>query len=170
MKLEIRACGTFTAAEKAFVDGWASQVFAGQDQGLVWATSDYRVLIWEGDELACSVEILERLARVGEQAVRLGGISGVATWPAYRRRGLARRAMQAAMDFLRLELKVEHGLLICGPHLIPFYQGLGWQVVPGPLVYGQPSGKGSFLDVIMIWPCRGQAWPAGVIDVCGLPW
>ena len=170
MKLEIRACGTFTAAEKAFVDGWASQVFAGQDQGLVWASSDYRVLIWEGDELACSVEILERLARVGEQAVRLGGISGVATWPAYRRRGLARRAMQAAMDFLRFELKVEQGLLLCRPHLAHFYQSLGWQAVPGSLAFDQPGGKGSFSDGVMVWPCQGRPWPAGPIDLCGLPW
>jgi hypothetical protein len=34
----------------------------------------------------------------------------------------------------------------------------------------QPSGKIVFDAVIMILPCRMETWPAGTIDLCGLPW
>ena len=170
MRLEIRAAGSLSAAEQSYISEWAHKIFDGQDQGLKWAKADWLALIWEGNELASQVEIVERSAKVGEQPVRLGGVGGVATGPAWRRRGLATLAMQQAMEFMRTELDVEFGLLICDTEKVPFYARLGWQLAGELLVIDQPAGKIDFPTPVMVWPCQGKEWPVGTIDLCGLPW
>jgi aminoglycoside 2'-N-acetyltransferase I len=120
--------------------------------------------------VVASLEIIERLAKVGEMPVRLGGIGGVATHPDWRRRGFASLLMQKAALFLKQEIKVDFGLLVCGEQRTQFYAGLGWQVVKGPLLIDQPSGKMALEAVIMVLPCAQQTWPEGIIDLCGLPW
>jgi hypothetical protein len=80
--------------------------------------------------------------------------------------------METAAAFMRDKLGVEFGLLICGAKMMPYYGKLGWQIVPGPLMFDQPKGKITFDDStkIMILPCNKHDWPPGVIDLCGLPW
>jgi hypothetical protein len=86
--------------------------------------------------------------------------------------------MAAAAAFLRDELvppRVEapaaFGLLLCRPELERFYAPMGWRAVPGPLVFEQPGRQITWPLSVMVWPCRpGREWPAGTIDLCGLPW
>jgi hypothetical protein len=78
--------------------------------------------------------------------------------------------MEAAAVFLRDELRVTAGLLICGAEMAPYYGRLGWQVVPGPLLIDQPQGKVAMLATIMVLRFDETPWPAGTIDLCGLPW
>lgn len=172
MKLEVRSTGSLSTAEQSYIADWAYKIFEGQDLGLEWANGDWQVLVWEGDELASMVEIVERTGKVGEKPVKLAGIGGVATWPAFRKRGLATTAMQKAMDFISAQLDAEFGLLVCDIEKIPFYGRLGWQVVDESLlVIEQPGGKMDFPSIVMVWPCHeGKEWPAGKIDLCGPPW
>jgi hypothetical protein len=78
--------------------------------------------------------------------------------------------MQAAQNFISGELDVAYGLLMCDKSVVPFYERLGWKVVTGPLYYEQPNGKLKFEDILMVFPCRDQVWPAGTIDAQGPPW
>jgi hypothetical protein len=122
---------------------------------------------------------------VGGTEMRLGGIGGVVTLKEWRNRGIASAAMQKAAEFLHDQLAVPFGLLVCDPALAPFYQKLSWQVVAGPLVFDQPAAfqpgldqvisggpthKATLEGAIMVLPCREAVWPAGLIDLCGLPW
>ena len=102
----------------------------------------------------------------------LGGIGGVATLPDWRRHGYAGAAMRTAAEFMRNELRVEFGLLICGDQMLPYYCKLGWQLIAGPLMFDQPKGKTTFdaSTKIMVLPSRKHDWPPGVIDLCGPPW
>lgn len=170
MKLEIRAEHSLSSQERVYLEGWAGQIFAGQDEGYLWAAADQHVFIWEGQELACHVEMIERTITAGEALLHVGGIGGVATWPTWRKHGLATQAMRVAMRFLDETLDVEFGLLICSPEWVPFYQRLGWQAVDGPLVFDQPGGKVQLTGEVMIRAFRGRPWPSGVIDMRGLPW
>ena len=170
MKLEIKAQSELTALEWATIRSSFIPIFAGDASGLEWSPVDWHVLVWEGNALASHVEIVERNGTVDEQPVILGGIGGVATLPAWRRRGLAAAALQAAAEFMRNDLQVDFGLLICGQGMIPYYQRLGWQLVPGPMVFDQPGGQITFHDPVMVLPCRKEEWPDGIIDLCGLPW
>jgi GNAT superfamily N-acetyltransferase len=158
------------------------EVFADQ---YAWVVADWHVLGWEGDLLVSHVDITERTASVGGNELRLGGIGGVVTLEAWRKRGLASAAMQKAAEFLREELAVPFGLLVCDPALAPYYQKLGWQIVDGPLIFDQPASFQPGLDqvvlrgpihkvtlegAILVLPCREHNWPAGLIDLRGLPW
>jgi hypothetical protein len=78
--------------------------------------------------------------------------------------------MREAQRFMREEMGVDFGLLMCDEAMIPFYEGLGWRVVDGPLVYDQPGGKELFDDVVMVYPIAEDAFPEGEIDVQGYPW
>jgi aminoglycoside 2'-N-acetyltransferase I len=164
---------------------WLNQEFEVYADEIAWAIADWHVLAWEGDLLVGHVDITERNALVGEQALRLGGVGGVVTLKEWRKRGIASAAMQKAAEFLRDELAVPFGLLVCDPNLAPFYRELGWQTVDGPLIFDQPDSFQPGLDqvlsggpvhkvtlegAILVLPCREHNWPAGVIDLCGLPW
>ena len=170
MRVEIKRTGDMTPSEQEHVDHLIGQVFGAEVVGYTWADVDWHVLGWVEGKLASHVEIIERTGTVGGQPVRLGGIGGVASAADWRRRGLATLAMEKAAEFMCGGLDVEFGLLICGQEMVPFYRRLGWKVVDAPLVFDQPEGKVTFDDVVMVLPCKGQDWPAGTIDLCGLPW
>ena len=103
-------------------------------------------------------------------AVFDGEIGGVATLPEWRGRGLASVAMEKAAAFMDEELGVEFGLLLVDEVTAPFYRRLGWELVPGPLVFDQPGGKATFPELTMVLPFAGRKWPPGPIDLRGLPW
>jgi aminoglycoside 2'-N-acetyltransferase I len=64
---------------------------------------------------------------------------------------------------------VEFGLLLCREQLIPFYERLGWEPVTALVFSDQPAGKMAFAGAAMVLPCSGRTWPAGIVDLCGLP-
>jgi aminoglycoside 2'-N-acetyltransferase I len=135
-----------------------------------YAKTDWNVLVFLGDVLASNVDIVERTVTVGGLPLRLGGIGGVATLPEYRGRGLASRAMSAAVKSMKDELGFEYGLLITGSRRQTFYEGMGWQVISEPVYFDQPSGKIKNEGITMSLAMAGKSWPPGVVDFCGLPW
>jgi GNAT superfamily N-acetyltransferase len=135
-----------------------------------WSSSDWLVIGRVDGKIVSIVGMLVREALVGDLPVKLGGIGGVATLPDYRSRGLASALLRESTRFLRDVLKVDFGLLVCEEARIPFYGKLGWQAVPGPLVFDQPGGKITWNEPVMVLPVLKTDWPAGTIDLCGLPW
>ena len=187
MQIEIKRDCELSLAERRcleqmFVPLFAQETGAVDDTGVAegvgeiewdkieWAGIDWHVFLWEGEEMVSHVEIIDRIGTVGGRSIRLGGIGGVATRPSWRGHGFAAAAMQKAAEFMREELRVDFGLLICDQQTQPFYRRLGWQSVQGPLVFDQPARRVTFTDVVMVLACRQSDWPVGVIDLCGLPW
>jgi hypothetical protein len=107
---------------------------------------------------------------VAGQAVRVGGVGGVATNGDLHGRGYAQKAMRYAEKYMCEELNVEFGLLFCLDRLKPFYERQNWQLVQEPVEFDQPSGKMISPLNVMVLPCKGQTWPAGAVDLCSLPW
>ena len=170
MRVEIKPSGDLTPAERETIGDLARRVFGGAASDYTWAEIDWHVLVWIEAKLVSHVEIIERTAVAGGRSVRLGGIGGVASAAEWRGGGLATLAMEKAAASLCGTLDAEFGLLICGQEMTPFYSRLGWETVDGPLVFDQPAGKVTFEGVVMVLSCKGQKWPAGTIDLCGLPW
>jgi predicted acetyltransferase len=103
--------------------------------------------------------------------VKLGDIGGVKTHPASRNRGLARTAIQRALDFFREHKDVDFGLLVCEPTLIPFYERLGWQRFIGSLLVTQKQATVPFtFNLPMTISLRLQESLDGTIDLLGPPW
>ena len=172
LQLEIKATDALTAEEHAYIASWMRQVWGSTDAAnYKWSESDWHIVGRIDGKPVTHVEIVERIGTVNGQPVKLGGIGGVTTLPEWRRCGFASTALQRAATFMREELRVEFGLLICEREMVPLYRRLWWEIADAPLVFEQSSGKTSFPEAVaMVLPCSGKEFPRGVIDLCGLPW
>lgn len=105
------------------------------------------------------------------RAVKAGGIGGVKTHPAARRRGLATAAIALALDFFTAQGDIDFALLVCEPALVPFYERLGWRRFPGELFVTQGAARTPFtFNSPMTIPIRMRESLAGSIDLLGPPW
>lgn len=140
----------------------------------IWTLAEdtpWRVLVWEEDRLIGHVGVLSREIAVGGQPLVVAGIRSVMTLPAARGRGVASSAMTRAAQFIADDLvDVEHGLLLCLDKRVALYGRLGWTVASDPTTFEQPDGPTRCAINTMVRPFRGNPWPAGPIDLRGLPW
>lgn len=138
---------------------------------VVWARPDQRVLVFDhANTLIGHVAIVIRNATLDGQAVKIGGIGGVATREDCRRRGVARAAVAKAIEETHRAHDADFGLLFCEPRHAPLYQKLGWQAFEGDVLVMQPRGQVRF-DVTDPYVFDLKTAPrTGVLDLCGSPW
>lgn len=140
--------------------------------GIEWAGSQWNVIgRWNG-RIVSVVGLLTREVAVGpqRQGVWVGGVGGVCTHPDFQRRGFSGQLLERAADYMRADLRVPFGLLVCGPHREHFYASHGWRTVTAPMMFDLRGAKQTFPDLTMILPLTKQPWPEGVVDLCGKPW
>ena len=170
MRIETKAAAEMSQFEKARTDCVVTSSLYAYHTGMRWADPDWAVMVWEDQELVSNVHIIERVIRVGDQAVRVGGIGNISTKVEWRKRGYASAALKVAMEFLVDPLKADFGLMTATETVRPIYEKLGWKMVASSLLMEQPDGKEPFNYPVLILPVLARDWPAGPIDVCGLPW
>jgi aminoglycoside 2'-N-acetyltransferase I len=137
---------------------------------VTWAHAAERVLVCDEERLVSHAGLYLRHGLHDGSAVRIGGIGGVVTHPAYRARGFASAALHRAEDAFRAH-GVDFTLLFCEPKNFAFYGSLGWRVFPGEVIVEQPGGRGPFTIMsAMVRDLRKPAPAGGMIDLCGLPW
>jgi predicted acetyltransferase len=170
MKMEVKSARELSTFEKARQDCVVTSSLYAFLIGTKWASADWTVMVWEDEDLVTNIHIIERMALVGDQPVRLGGIGNVATKVEWRRRGYATEALKLAVDYLHDPLKVDFGLMIATEKMIPGYEKRGWRVVAKSMLIEQPDGKKTFDIPVMTLPVLKQEWPEGEIDLCGYPW
>ena len=139
---------------------------------LEWATAEWCVRVWDGNgELASYTGMVLRQGTHDGQPVRIGGVGGVKTHPAARRRGYAGLSVRRAVEFFQAQPDVAFGLLVCAPHLIGYYSRLGWREFGGRLLVGQHGAVMEFtFNRVMTCDVRIAGPAAGTIDLCGPPW
>jgi GNAT superfamily N-acetyltransferase len=178
MKWELRRVADLTAGEQAALRALSLAVYPPEvaagwpGRAIEWAPHQWCVIGWgaEGSAL-CYVGVLLREARLCDRAVRVGGIGGVKTHPAFRGRGFATTAIRRALDFFQEQSDVDFGLLVCEPGLVPFYERLGWGGFPGTLLVAQRQVTVPFtLNLPMTTPIRFREPLIGAIDLLGPPW
>jgi predicted N-acetyltransferase YhbS len=172
--VEIRRLSDLTPDEMAEVEQVDRAAFGhgGPEfpQVKAWAQGEWLIAAKSQGQIVSQALILVREASVGGQALLLGGVGGVGTLPEKRGLGLAGAVMAKAGEFMQTELGVDFGLLVCVQERVALYSRSGWQVAAGPMEFDQPGGKLTWQAVTMILPCRRTDFPAGTIDLCGLPW
>ena len=135
-----------------------------------WRSADYYVLVNRDGQLAGRLGVLDSKVSVANQIIRVGGIGGVATKPEFRHRGVASAMLARAAEFMKSDLKVEFGLLLCRHEVSPVYAKMGWLIVPGPTTFTRVGVAATYQNDTMILPLGETAWPVGPIDMLGLPW
>ncbi len=155
------------------IDRRADGIDWGNPDGVTeWAGSDWQVIVWDRETWVSTLVLAKKAITVDGKPVTVGGIGGVMTLPEWQGRGYASAAMKVAADFIRDEMKVPFGLLVCNAHRVHLYESLGWKVATEPTTFSQSTGKRQFSDVmfVMTYACTEQPWPDGPIDLCGPPW
>ena len=170
MSESIRVVKELTDEERQRLFGWGENIFGVDDSKYTWRPKDLHVILDVEGQPASHVGLLAHAVNVAGQAVRVGGVGGVATNGDLHGRGYAQKAMRYAEKYMCEELNVEFGLLFCLDRLKPFYERQNWQLVQEPVEFDQPSGKMISPLNVMVLPCKGQTWPAGAVDLCSLPW
>jgi aminoglycoside 2'-N-acetyltransferase I len=135
-----------------------------------WRSADYYVLLNRDGQLAGRLGVLDSKVSIANQIIRVGGIGGVATKPEFRHRGVASAMLSRAARFMKNELGVEFGFLLCRHEVSPVYSKLGWISVPGPTAFTRGGVTATYPSDTMILPLAGKLWPSGPIDMLGLPW
>ena len=101
-----------------------------------------RVVAVDG-RIAATLRVWDRTVRVGETAVRMGGIGGVGTHPDFRRRGHASALLRDAADWMRGRGYLASVLFT--EVATEFYRRLGWASVPMPGFRIAAPGAGASL-------------------------
>lgn len=135
-----------------------------------WASNEWMALGNIKDKLVTQLCLLKRQLKVGEVSVIVAGIGGVATTTQWLKQGFSSLLLQSAADFMKKEMKVPFGLLICDDKLQKFYSKNGWQKVADSLWFIQEGQRHPLKSCVMVIPLVNQEWPQGEIDLCGLPW
>jgi len=168
--VEIRLEKNLTDAERRTLFEWGQDIFGVADKLYQWRPKDWHFIVEENGSVVSHAGVLQTTVRAGPRAVSVGGIGGVVSVPEAQGRGHAHSAMRRAAEFMRDELQVEFGMLFCLPRLVPFYARQGWQLLEETVEFQQPSGPIVSPFRSMALPCNSREWPAGKIDVGGLPW
>ena len=170
MSENIRLVTELTDEERQRLFGWGENIFGIEDGKYAWRPKDLH-FIMDVDGLAVShVGLVDHTVNVAGQPVRVGGIGAVVTAGEMHGRGYAQKTLRYAERYMCEELNVDFGLLFCLDRLKPFYERQGWQLLSEPVEFDQPSGKMVSPINVMVLPCKGQAWPAGAVDLNSLPW
>jgi aminoglycoside 2'-N-acetyltransferase I len=170
MKIEVKTAEQWNDFEKARQDCVVLSSLYAYLTGIKWASPDAAVMVWVEDDMVSNVHIVKREIKVGRQKIIIGGIGNIATKVEWRKQGYSSLALIKAEEYLVDPLQVSFGLMISTPELIPRYSKRGWKVVADSLKCEQPEGKYTLQYPVMILPVKQKEWPAGPIDVCGLPW
>ena len=134
-----------------------------------WATPDWTVISYVGDNIACFYNIVLRKVTFDDTIFLVGGVNNVITSPEYRGRGLASRILSETEPFIFERLMCQFGLLLCSDELIPFYERLQWYRVNCPVHFQQLDGTHVWNANAMLRHKRDVLTPE-TIDLNGLPW
>ena len=74
------------------------------------------------------VGVLRHAVSVAGRPVTVGGVGGVVTLPEAQKKGYAGRLMRRAAEFFARGAAVQAGFLFCLPHMVDYYEKLGWPV------------------------------------------
>jgi GNAT superfamily N-acetyltransferase len=135
-----------------------------------WAAPDWMAMGFLKGQLVTQLCIPKREIIVGSDKVWVAGIGGMSTHPQYQHQGLGSTLLSATRTFMRDTVRVPFGLLICADETRPFYEQSHWQYAADFLSFTQDHQKRMLKTCVMDLPLTERAWPAGEIDLCGLPW
>jgi GNAT superfamily N-acetyltransferase len=138
--------------------------------GIQWAAADWMALGFLNGQLVTQLCIPKREITVGKEKIWVAGLGGMATHPDLQHQGLGSELLAATETFMRDTIRVPFGLLICADETSPFYEKSHWRVVGDFLYFIQDQQRRQLKTRVMVLSLMDRPWPAGEIDLCGVPW
>ncbi|KUL55454.1 acetyltransferase [Streptomyces sp. NRRL F-4489] len=159
----------FTPAHLAEILGDGPDPFGVGFTGLTWLPKEEHFGIRLDGRLVAHAGLRRLPVCLGDTETEVIGVGGVAVAPELRGRGLARRAVAAALAHART-MGPRHGLLFCRPPLVALYARLGWREITEDVWVEQPAGPVR-MPLPSLWtPLHdGAEWPPGTVRLRSLP-
>lgn len=182
MRLDIIASSQLSDEDAQALNALDAAVYPGRTSAQEaadlqnWAPPQWRLLIRDGNQQAAlqivsHVGVVTRLCHCEGDEILIGGIGGVQTHPAQRRKGYAGAGLRRAIDFLQNDMRVELSLLFCGPRMLSYYRRFGFSNFAGDTFALRDGRKTLFpRSEIMTRPAGKTLPPCATLDLCGLPW
>lgn len=138
-----------------------------------WARKEVRVWLEVSGAPVAHLGFERRLAGTPTGDVLLAGVGDVAVSPSHQGRGLGAALMRALADVL--PDAADFGFLQCREEVAGFYASTGWTRVDNPTRFVDVRDARSVREGVFptfVRPGRRplSGWPAGLIDLRGLPW
>lgn len=159
------------AAEWAEVVDGETAPWGADGEQLQWRDKQRHVGVrgQDGRLLALAGAVVADVAVGEHEPFPVVGIGGVIVTRGARGRGLARSVLEAILE-LAGEMGPDRAMLFCRAPLIALYERFGFLPIGVPVSAGQPAGTIEVPMPAMWRPLRqGADWPAGAVEVRGLP-
>ena len=91
------------------------------------------VIVWfDDDNLISQVAVYPMKVRIFNKTYKMGGLTGVGTYPEYSNLGLMHKLLEQALKNMQ-----KRGQYICYlyPYSIPYYRRKGWEIISNKLTY-----------------------------------
>jgi GNAT superfamily N-acetyltransferase len=159
------------AAEWDAVLAGEQHAWGVEGEQLSWAEKRRHVAVLDdaGVPLALAGVLVAEVTAGDGEPFEVAGIGSVIVTRTMRGRGLARLVVEAILDIAR-ELGPQHAMLFCREDLVGLYARLGFTIIDAPVTAEQPGGR-VVMTMRAMWAplAAGVSWPAGDVEVLGLP-
>ncbi len=129
----------------------------------------FRVLVYSDGKLVSHLRIIERISMLDGKDVLAGGLGAVMTAPGHHGNGFASIALRESERLIFDEIRADIGVLVCLPHLVPFYMKRRWQVITCPVEIHQPTGTEIWPECAILLPKHGMQFAPRAFNLGGLP-
>ena len=110
--------------------GWNQKEMERSKKPVLKKTESYG---WfDGEKLASQISIYPMQVNIFGQMYKMGGVTGVATYPEYMNLGLMSSLIKTALDSMRENHQCVSMLV---PYMIPYYRKKGWEIVTDKMTY-----------------------------------
>lgn len=110
--------------------GWNQKEMERSKKPVLKKTESYG---WfDGEKLASQISIYPMQVNIFGQMYKMGGVTGVATYPEYMNLGLMSSLIKKALSSMRENHQCVSMLV---PYMIPFYRKKGWEIVTDKMTY-----------------------------------
>ena len=110
--------------------GWNQKEMERSKKPVLKKTESYG---WfDGEKLASQISIYPMQVNIFGQMYKMGGVTGVATYPEYMNLGLMSSLIKTALNSMRENHQCVSMLV---PYMIPYYRKKGWEIVTDKMPY-----------------------------------
>lgn len=168
--MQFRQTQSLSPGEREVLMAQGSDLPGTDSLDLVWRPKELQLTLYDGDQPLSTCGLLHLTIPVAGRHWQVGGIGGVVTAPAQRRRGYGRAVVAEALRILDEEWQQQAVILFCRSQLVRFYHRFGFQLIEAPVSILQPAGAVLSPVPVMVLEFGDHVWPPGDVVIDGLPW